>query len=98
MPGCCQASWKGYENLKINPADVLAGLYADNFNGPCGKELATGEPAASTDMGNVSHIVPSIHPKFAIGSGKEVNRIAWSSQKYLMSRFPTLMHSLLPKL
>ena len=62
---------KDYENLKINP--VLAGLYADNFRDLCGKELATGEPAASTDMGNVSHIVPSIHPKFAIGSGKEVN-------------------------
>ena len=27
---------------------------------------------ASTDMGNVSHIIPSIHPGFAIGT-KEVN-------------------------
>ncbi len=26
----------------------------------------------STDMGNVSYVVPSIHPMFAIGSG-EVN-------------------------
>ena len=24
-------------------------------------------------MGNVSHIVPSIHPKYGIGSGKEEN-------------------------
>ncbi len=25
---------------------------------------------ASTDMGNVSHVVPSIHPIYAIGSGE----------------------------
>lgn len=62
---------KSYENLKINP--VLAGLYTSNFKSLCGQDLATGVPAASTDMGNVSHIVPSIHPKFAIGSGREVN-------------------------
>lgn len=62
---------KSYENLKINP--VLARLYTSNFKSLCGQDLATGVPAASTDMGNVSHVVPSIHPKFAIGSGREVN-------------------------
>lgn len=62
---------KEYSNLKINP--ILAKKYMDNFKSLCGEDLQTGEPAASTDMGNVSYVVPSIHPKFAIGSGKEIN-------------------------
>jgi metal-dependent amidase/aminoacylase/carboxypeptidase family protein len=30
------------------------------------KEVEKGVPSGSTDMGNVSHIVPSIHPMFGI--------------------------------
>ena len=62
---------KDYENLKINP--ILAKMYTENFQSLGGGEIQIGPSAASTDMGNVSHLVPSIHPRFAIGSGREVN-------------------------
>ncbi len=48
---------------------VLAKLFASNLKMEFKME---GELTISTDMGNVSYIVPSIHPMFAIGSG-EVN-------------------------
>ena len=58
-------------NLISNP--VLAREYVKNFS------VLSVEPIAdiielswSTDMGNVSYIVPSIHPTYAIGSG-EIN-------------------------
>ena len=44
---------KDYENLKINP--ILATLYIDKFQSVGGGEIETGPPAASTDIGNVSH-------------------------------------------
>jgi amidohydrolase len=58
-----------YDNLVSN--EVLASLFAENlkyFNVPFAK---TTKLSGSTDMGNVSHVVPAIHPKYAIGSGKE---------------------------
>ena len=36
------------------------------------KYMPKGQPAASTDMGNVSYVVPSIQPHFSIGA-KVVN-------------------------
>ena len=56
-----------YDNLVTN--EVLISLFAENlkfFNVPFSK---TTKSSGSTDMGNVSHVVPSIHPKYAIGSG-----------------------------
>ena len=56
-----------YDNLVSNK--VLASLFAENlkfYNFPFAKTTKT---SGSTDMGNVSHVVPSIHPKYIIGSG-----------------------------
>ena len=58
-----------YDNLISN--EILAGLFAENlkyFNVPFTK---TTKLSGSTDMGNVSHVVPAIHPKYAIGSSRE---------------------------
>ena len=58
-----------YDNLLSN--EVLATLFAENmkyFNVPFAK---TTKLSGSTDMGNVSHVVPAIHPKYAIGSSRE---------------------------
>ena len=51
----------------------MAGLYAQNAE-LAGIDLSAhsvppgGMPAGSTDMGNVSYVVPSIHPMFYIGT------------------------------
>ena len=49
---------------------VMERLYKDNVV-QLGLELTTdaktlSKPTGSTDMGNVSHVVPSIHPRFDI--------------------------------
>lgn len=57
---------KGYVN--IVPNSTLAGLYADNLQ-RMGIDVETpdpSEPMGSTDMGNVSQVIPSIHPYVAI--------------------------------
>ena len=60
-----------YLGLNSNP--VLAQQYQSNLK-TLGVEyqLTKGEHSGSTDMGNVSYIVPSIHPMFKIGAG-EIN-------------------------
>ena len=60
--------------LEVISNEILAKLYADNLehlskNGV----LMSKELTISTDMGNVSYVVPSIHPMYSIGSGSEVN-------------------------
>lgn len=60
-----------YENVRINP--VLADLYEANIRSLGITDISGPITGGSTDMGNVSHMLPAIHPKFAIGSGKEVN-------------------------
>ena len=62
---------KVYENLLSN--QVLAQAYGKNWKSLGVEFQQTAHVSASTDMGNVSYTVPSIHPKFGIGSGKEVN-------------------------
>lgn len=47
-------------------ASNLASIQPENVPSSCGGTLG------STDMGNVSHVVPSIHPTFYMG-GTEVN-------------------------
>ena len=59
-----------YTNVKQNSS--LAEAFGDNFRA-LGVEFGdVGDVHASTDMGNVSYVVPSLHPNYAIGSG-EVN-------------------------
>ena len=62
---------KIYENVLSN--QVLANVYGNNWKSLGVEFRDSAVTSASTDMGNVSHIVPSIHPKYGIGSGKEVN-------------------------
>jgi metal-dependent amidase/aminoacylase/carboxypeptidase family protein len=50
--------------------DVLAQAYTENFTSfgmrlP-GKQTVMSGPGGSTDMGDVSYVVPSIHPMFGI--------------------------------
>ena len=64
-----------YADLVSNP--VLTGLYAAN-SAALGRPMGRGadedhSTAGSTDMGNVSHEVPSIHPMLDIRSAPAVN-------------------------
>ena len=61
---------KSYSNLLSN--STLASLFEVNATS-IGVKFETNEEkiqkfGGSTDMGNVTHIVPGIHPKFYIGS------------------------------
>ena len=69
--------------VKLEPEDavymdvqqnaVLASTFSKNYR-KLGVEFGDiGDIYASTDMGNVSYVVPSLHPNYAVGSGKEVN-------------------------
>ena len=62
---------KRYDNIMPNP--ILSEMYAQHFS-----ELGFTDyveemdEGGSTDMGNVSYVVPSIHPMYRIGSGNEI--------------------------
>lgn len=79
-------SRKGYANMVPNP--VLADLYAQNLEtlGIRVDEPDPREPMGSTDMGNVSQAMPSIHPYVAIappgvaGHSVEMREAARSAQ------------------
>ena len=60
-----------YYDVVNNP--TLAKLYGKNWSTLGGEFDETIEVHASTDMGNVSYVVPAIHPIYKIGSGSEVN-------------------------
>ena len=53
--------------------EALAARYGENWSSLGAKFVDTINTHASTDMGNVSYVVPSIHPMYRIGSGSEVN-------------------------
>ena len=62
-----------YEDLISNP--VLVELFDRNASA-LGRTMARGADmpkAGSTDMGNVSHVVPAIHPFLSIDAGEAVN-------------------------
>ncbi|MCL1592768.1 MAG: M20 family metallopeptidase [Actinomycetia bacterium] len=63
-----------YLNMVSN--DVLASLFREN-SATLGRSMPTaaeaGAKGGSSDMGNVSHIVPSIHPMISIACGDAVN-------------------------
>ena len=80
---CCQAAAQAtgctvdiketdetYTDLHSNP--ILANLYRVHLE-KTGIQYSYEDVVSwSTDMGNVSHVVPSLHPTYAVGSG-EVN-------------------------
>ncbi|MEX0864118.1 MAG: M20 family metallopeptidase [Acidimicrobiia bacterium] len=64
-----------YVDLITNP--VMAGLYSANSTA-LGRPMLTwdeleDQQAGSTDMGNVSHVVPSIHPSLVVEANGAVN-------------------------
>ncbi len=66
-----QTLTKVYADLLTN--EVLARCFGENLKEYGVPYRFEGGPGGGTDMGNVSHVVPSLHPKFAVGSGREVN-------------------------
>jgi len=60
-----------YDELNSNA--ILAGLFKTNWAsfGVDAEDIHPG--SGSTDMGNVSYNVPSIHPKFEVGSGEGIH-------------------------
>jgi amidohydrolase len=75
--GCeLEVSWlvKDYEFVRMNP--TIGAVYEANLE-KIGRSAVprqvVGSQAASTDMGNVSHLVPSIHPMMSIDSLPAVN-------------------------
>ena len=64
-----ESTAKPYNNLITN--DTMAKLFAENMG--AGIEWKASPIMGSTDMGNVSHLVPAIHPCFEIGHGEAVN-------------------------
>ncbi|KAL8586642.1 hypothetical protein ACOMHN_040150 [Nucella lapillus] len=83
--GCefeCEFGSKPYSSLLSN--DVMASLYSDNGQRigiqqetDLAKVLKAG---GSTDMGNVSHLVPSIHPKFYVGTAASLHTPDFATQ------------------
>ena len=67
----CQYSFdlkdKIFENVRSN--EILAQLYAENLRKKGFTDFSeSSSETGSTDMGNVSHVVPSLHPMFKIGT------------------------------
>lgn len=63
-----------YLNMVNNP--IMTSLFAANsaeFGRPMPTEAEEGPGGGSSDMGNVSQVVPSIHPMVGIDSGEAVN-------------------------
>lgn len=62
-------SGKHFENLRSSR--ILAQLYAENLRKKGIENFSQcSDVPGSTDMGNVSHVIPSIHPFYKIGSGE----------------------------
>ena len=68
-----EIAWRGRTFYDLVNNKTMANLYAQNA-GVVGIDFSAhtapegGMPAGSTDMGNVSYVVPSIHPMFYIGT------------------------------
>jgi amidohydrolase len=60
-----------YESLKPDPwlADIFRAEMMRVGRTPLGKELEAAHPVGSTDMGNVTHVLPGIHPIIGIDAG-----------------------------
>lgn len=75
--GCrLELSSLGHPYLTMVNNPVMTSLFAANaadFNRPMPTEAEVGFGGGSSDMGNVSQIVPSIHPMLGIDCGEAVN-------------------------
>ncbi len=60
-----------YDDLKSNA--LLSELFKKNWSSFGVDAEDTHPGSGSTDMGNVSYVVPSIHPKFEVGSGEGIH-------------------------
>lgn len=65
----CEVSveWNPQRYLDVVSNNTLAELYQSNAK-TLGVEFHGADFTASTDMGNVSHVVPSIHPMYSINT------------------------------
>ena len=70
-PVVCGRTVRSY--LEIISNATLADLYAANLTTLGVKYTLVDDFPGSTDMGNVSYVVPSIHPVYTIGVGTAVN-------------------------
>ena len=61
----------GYDDMRHN--SVMTDLYETNSKQLGVTHVKYPHTVGSTDMGNVSYVVPSIHPMYAIGDGTQVN-------------------------
>ena len=61
----------GYSDMRHN--SVMTGLYGTNSEQLGVTHVEYPHTVASTDMGNVSYVVPAIHPTYAVGDGTKVN-------------------------
>ena len=69
---------KPFDNLLSN--QVLAELFEKNLAAQGIVDwVETVKEAGSTDMGNVSYVVPSIHPMYKIGSGESYHTLPFTS-------------------
>lgn len=62
---------EGYDDVRHNL--VMCNLYDNNSKQLGVTHVEYTNPTGSTDMGNVSYIVPAIHPMYGIGDGTQVN-------------------------
>ena len=56
--------------LDVRQNESLAEAFGKNFDALGVQYEDVGDVNASTDVGNVSYMVPSLHPNYAIGSGE----------------------------
>ena len=87
--------WRGKPFLDLITNQTMAGLYNKNAKtvgidfDAHGVKGTSGMPAGSTDMGNVSYVVPSIHPMFYIGTNavNHTRGFTDAAGKYALSCF-----------
>jgi len=63
--------YPSYDN--VISSEVVSNLYKTNSENLGVKFVVLTEPGASSDMGNVSHIVPAIEPIYQVGDGTQNN-------------------------
>lgn len=71
-----KVTWKNYElsNDNLQPNKTLAQIFKENYELIGIKDVKPGiEGGGSTDMGNVSQVVPAVHPYVAIGDKGDFN-------------------------
>ncbi len=91
--GCkCVIDERGFSYRELNSNKVLAKLYYDHMLslGVTGIEWV-GDVPGSTDMGNVSHVLPSIHPVYKISDEGIHTRLFQKASNTLEAHKKTLL-------